>query len=232
MKHQTLALCGILGMFFCGCVDTPKPVSPPRVEAPVSPKQLDIPHYGQEHRIYPGKPVVYYTFAKQRERQLELSAPEFSGDEFLLRVWWTWQRGASQSGSLREFKKSNGEWQARVIRYNVVFDGFRHYEKISDVRSREFTPLGGWEKFESMMDAHLISMLPTSDAVEGYNLAMYEFLRDKPAQPTTTYSVEIATPEHYRFYFYDSPALIRDKIREADLLASFIDALRDMETRP
>gem|GEM_PF-4932037 len=203
-----------------------KPHPPP----PETSKKLDIPRYDERHPEYAGQPFVYYSFAKQRERQLGLPAPELAQDEVFLRLWWTHQHGLTQPGTVFEFRKDHGTWTGRVLTYDVTFDAWAHYEKVSNARTRDFVPASGWQMLERIVEENEIPTLPTCEHVKDYAYWMRDQFKRNPPEALSTYSIEYATPETYRFYVYDSPVLIREKVREAALLCRFGEALANLDS--
>ena len=195
---------------------------------PESPKKLDIPLYDDGERA--GQPFVFYSFAKQRERQLGLPAPELAHDEVLLRVWWTYQTGLTQPGMVFEFRKNNGEWSACAFDYKVEVDTGRLYEKVVNISNRDFVPTSGWETLERIVKENEIPTLLTCDHVKGYTDRMRDYFKLRSPIPLHTYSIEYTTPETYRFYVYDHPALIRDNVREAELFCRFLEELSKFDS--
>ena len=250
------AVCGMCVMFLSGCLEThpmlrplpdapKKTVSPteaddndvksrvvnsfPHIAPPETTKRLDIPLYGDGDH-YPGKPFVYYTFAKQREQQLKLQAPELSQDDILIRIWWTHQSGLQQDGAVYTFTKNSGKWSGHVQEYTVSFNMRQFYERVSNVEAREFAPTRGWETFERLINECEIPTLKTCDHVENYIHWMREYFKENPRQALHTTAIEYATPETYRFYTYDSPQLIRDKVREAELFTRFLQGFGKLDS--
>ena len=242
-SFKASTLCGLLAMLLAGCsiLPLPPPPSPRPVTnhavVPETSKELDIPHYN-EFSDKSGKPFFYYTTAKQREKQLHLTQPELTQDDILLRVWWTLPHNLTQPGILFEFVKNNGEWSGRELKYKVKFDPWQNFEEISNVKTREFIPTPGWDAFENLLTQCEISTLTTCDWVEDYNFWISQLIQTTPprtlsATPFHVFSVEYATPQKYRFYAYFCADLLQDKIREAELFCTFLDALDKLDsTRP
>ena len=229
-----LAVCLGAAAFLCGCASVlPNPLFPrsawsiPHADTPESGKQLDIPRYTDgEHD---GQPFFYYTTAKQREKQLGLSAPELSDDETLLRIWWTIQSGLRQPGRLLEFVKNDGQWSGRVFDYKMAFDTWKFHENVYDVKRREFVPASDWDTLDRLLAEYEIPALPACDFVEDYDRSLAEICKENPHTILSTFSVEYATPEIYRFYEYTSPGLIRGKIREAELFSAFLEKIGEFD---
>lgn len=217
MKKQWLKVfsclwfvCAIaLTILAMGCAYLPPPPPPVIMKIhhapiPETPKQLDIPRYEN------GQPYFFYTTAKQRESQLNLTPPEFGVEDILLRIYWTWSPGLQQKGSLYEFRKFNGTWKGQILIYDVRFDPWRNYETVANVRRTNFVPANGWEEFERRLVLHGIAELITDDDMEGFRSWIHGYLQKNPTHIIDAFSVEYATPNLYRFYLNRDPRLAGD----------------------
>jgi len=186
---------------------------------PHSPKRLDIPRY-DEHITGRGRPYVFYTYAKQRQRQLNLDEPEFSADDVLLRVYLTFSGdGVYQRGALLEFRKNGETWQGRGWRYEVFYNQWSHREELSRIQPQELAPRKGWADFEAVFASVDFERLPTEWALEH----LMEWLeRTRPPLNGPTLTIEYATPALYRLMVFTAPNVTRDGAEEARRLDAFM----------
>lgn len=219
-----------MSLVFTGCatVFSRLEISPPfftgfdHVAVPETHKELDIPRYDDTRGVMAGKPFVYYTYAKQREEQLELEPPELSSHERLLRVWGTFSsHPRRQRGFLAEFIFDDGEWAGRFHDYFIRYDAWKHFERIVDSKSFPLSPEDGWESFETLLRETGLTGLPTDEQVAG----LPDWIRRNRVSTASTYSVEYSTPDRCRFFIYQNPHETQKHFDEAARFMRFHDAM-------
>ncbi|NRA37945.1 MAG: hypothetical protein HRU15_07385, partial [Planctomycetes bacterium] len=116
---------------------------------PESNKNIYIPKYGPGSK-YPGSNFVYYTYAKQRQEQLDLFSPETSLHQETFRAHITKSIGLTQRCATYDFWKVGGKW--RGIKYDLIikYDTWLHEEYIKESQSFSLDETGNWDLFHDM----------------------------------------------------------------------------------
>jgi hypothetical protein len=139
MKTISLLLvCLSLGVTGCSTILSTLEISPPfftgfdHLNIPETTKDLSIARYCEPGHRWLGEPFVYYTYAKQREKQLSLAEPELSQAKRILRVWGTFSsHPRRQPGFLAEFTFADDAWTGRVYDYRVRYYEWKHFLNIN-----------------------------------------------------------------------------------------------------
>jgi len=95
----------------------------------------------------------------------------------------------------------------------VDWDG--NSETITSKSIEDKSPTSGWENFSKKLLGLQIITLPDSNDIPGY----------ESGNDGNTYSVEIATPNQYRFYNYWTPSLFQDSLWQAKNMVDIITLL-------
>ncbi len=117
-----------LTILLTGCNNTIYPIYIP-ARAPKVPENAivkDIPRYPR------GKLYTFYILAKQKEKQLGLSAPENGYDSLLMRMWYTYPKGIYQFAELVEISlDSSKAYTAYYTKMRIFYNPSRRYEVIN-----------------------------------------------------------------------------------------------------
>lgn len=188
---------------------------------PESSKQLDIPKYGNDHRLS-GYPYVYWHFCKQKQQQLKLQSPETSSDSLLFRMWITNPVGrAGQPHLLLELRKDSISWHGTLVLMRVDFQSKTLKETITRSKTTDLKPLStSWEKLADSLKFYQADILPTDDQIPGYydNYSGY-------GNNNMTFSFEYATKESYRFYQYNDIYRVPDKFWQPQNVINILNLL-------
>ncbi len=232
MKNPLLLLVYPLLLFTgCSTIFSTLEISPPvrtsfnHRSIPETNKTLDIARYDKIQGDGSDRPFVYYTWAKQREEQLEIVQPEISNIDKVLRVWGTFSyHPRRQRGFLAEFTYDGSTWSGRFYDYLIHYDEWKYYEKIENPRSFALVPQAGWDQFEQILQKTRFVDLPTDEKVPG----LREWVRQKKISTSATYSVEYGTPSLYRFFIFQNPQETQAHFDQASNFMLFHDYLFEM----
>lgn len=189
-----------LGILLTGCNNTIYPIYIP-AKAPTIPENnivKDIPRYPD------GELYTYYILAKQKEKQLGLSAPENGHDSLLLRMWYTYPQGIYQFAELVELRvDSMHNITAKYTMMKIFFNPSRRYEVINWHKDTLMTPTCGWTQFMDTLNKLNITKLPTIEVIPKY-MEKNEKNGYDYDNVLLTVSVEVATKNNYRFFQYNN----------------------------
>lgn len=223
MKNSILLLVAALLCFaLSGCtilgISPLFPTTFKHSEIPETNKKLDIAKYDIS-----GEPFVYYTYAKQREKQLGLESIEQSGIDKSLRIWGTFSyHPRRQRGFLLEYTFNGITWSGRFYDYLIRYDEWKHFEKIEKPESLDLLPpTGGWKQFDEILHKTQFVTLPTDQRIDG----LTEWLLEKKISTAATYSVEYSTPDLYRFFIFQNPQETQNEFEEPASFMCFHDYL-------
>ena len=191
-------------------------------DVPKSSKTLDVPRYDESRGAFAGKPFVYYSWAKAREKQLDLESPEISKAIQILRVWGTFSyHPHRQKGFLADFRHNGTGWSGRFYDYVIRYSQWGNKEEIRDTRSFALVPEPGWNQFEQILKETRLVDLPTDERVPGLS----DWVRRNGISTAATYSVEYSTPKRYRFFIFQNPQKTQAQFGEASDFIRFHDYL-------
>ncbi len=166
---------------------------------PKTSKVLDIPIYKNPHPLE-GMNYVYWHFAKQKEKQLGLPAPETAETKEIFRVWITNPIGKKRQphaviNLICDSNTCDGElvlmyvdFNARTLEETIVGDS---------VITLQPTRLSWLEIRDSLINLKF-HQLPTDDEIPNY----YEKGKGYGSN-SATFSFEYSTKDLYRFYQYN-----------------------------
>jgi hypothetical protein len=229
MKTTSLII-ACLSILCAGCasvlntLEVPAPVftGVQHRDVPQSSKLLDVPRYDESRGNFAGKPFVYYSWAKVREKQLGLESPEISETNRILRVWGTFSYHLRrQRGFLAEFVHNGTGWNGRFYDYIIHYNQWGNTEEIRDTRSFALVPETGWDQFDDILKKTGLVDLPTDERVPG----LKEWVRRNGVDTAATYSVEYSTPKLYRFFIFQNPQETQAQFGEASNFMRFHDYL-------
>ncbi|MDN3657358.1 hypothetical protein QWZ08_17030 [Ferruginibacter paludis] len=148
-----------------------------------------------------GHADIFYLLAKDRQKELGLDRLENGFHDLQVRVWYNSPVAKEQKLVVITNKYTN--WTAAVYDFQVNRDDKE--ETILSKKIRQVSPKSGWPIFsKKLLDLQILTLL-NQDDVEGYSAG-----RDG-----TTYSIEVATKNQYRFYSYWEPQGYQDKFWQA-----------------
>jgi len=192
---------------------------------PQTDKECDVPRYDETRGRFAGKPIVYYTWAKQREEQLGLISPEASEFNQLLRVWGTFSyHPRRQRGFLAEFVHDGAGWRGRFYDYHIRYNEWGSSEVVQDAQSFPLGPTNGWSRFDDVLRETGLIDLPTDEMVSG----LKEWVRQNRVDTAETYSVEYSTPTLYRFFIFQNPHRTQEHFMEPAKFMEFHDYMFDI----
>ena len=223
-KLKIIAIIFLISLSITGCYNILLPIRIPtrQPEIPQNLIKKDIPKY-PDNKVF-----TYYKYAKQKQKQLNLSAPEDGYDSLLLRIWFTYPESLHQYAELLEINiNSNNIKSAKYTRMRIFFNQSRDCEVInSHIDSLVNEPNKGWENFMQMLNTYEITKLPTIESLKIYK----SFNRNRGGidykNTRLTVSVEVATKNEYKFIQYNGFEFYK-VIDEVNNMYSFIKYLRN-----
>lgn len=188
---------------------------------PESSRQLDIPKYGNDHRLS-GYPYVYWHFCKQKQQQLGLVSPETSTDSLVFRLWITNPSGrVGQPHALVELRKDSIAWHGTLVLMRVDFRTKNLTETITRSKTIDLEPLvTNWKTVADSLMFFKIDILPTDDQIPDYYTNQSGY-----GNSNTTFSFEYATASIYRFYQYNNIYRVHDKFWQPQHVISILGLL-------
>ncbi len=158
---------------------------------------------------------LFYLFLKAREKQLGLQILENGFDDLQIRVWYHfslfWQ------GKLVVITNKDTNWTATVYNYRN-----RETETVILKHAKQVVPKSTWDKFSKQLLSYNVLTLPNDFDIPDCNL-------DCVGNDGTSYLVEVATNDQYRFYHYREPQYIQGRFYQAknmvDILKLFEEEL-------
>jgi hypothetical protein len=195
MKQIHFILIGI-ALFFGACNSHSK-------GDPASSFKREIPTY------LGGNDDVFYVLAKSRQKQLGLDTLENGFHDLQVRFWYN--PALTKERKLVVIINKDTSWTAAVYDWQIDMKG--KTETILSKKMRQVSPRSGWQTFSKKLLALQILTLPNQDDVEGYSAG----------DDGTTYSVEVATKDQYRFYNYWQPQLSQDRFWQAKNMTGILN---------
>lgn len=144
---------------------------------------------------------IYYQSAKDRQQQLGLDSLENGFHDLQIRVWYN--AALVKERKLVVITNKDTNWTATI--YDWQLDRNGDTETMLSKKVRQASPKSGWPIFSKKLLDLKVLTLPNQDDVEGYSAG----------DGGTTYSVEVATKDQYRFYSYWQPQSCKDRFWEA-----------------
>jgi len=141
-----------------------------------------------------GTPFFSYDAAKQLERVLKLESAESGYDSMQIRIWCSY--GLSKERDLLIIRNQNGNWAGQFFNIVVTKDNTGNTFELQNVTQNAVFPKSGWNRFTTTLLNLGIATLPSMNSIENLKWG---------GGDGNVYSVEIATKEYYRFYWYEEP---------------------------
>jgi len=168
--------------------------------------------FKKEIPTYPdGSFDIFYRLTKTKEKQLGLDSLESGFDNLQIRIWY--DLSLVRERRLVIIKNTDTNWTATTYDLQVDWDG--KTETILSKKVKNVTPKSGWANFsKKLLDLNILT-LPNQDDIANYGGGF----------DGTTYNVEIATKNQYRFYGYWQPEVFQDKFWQAKNMANILKLL-------
>ena len=162
-----------------------------------------------------GKPTLSYLSKVQIAAQLKLDTLENGFDSLQIRIWYGYAR--TDSGQLVIIKNINNKWTAELftLLYHLNENGNTLKSISKNVVLRE--PNSGWENFTSNLFELQIMGLPDFRKIINY----------PDIADGNGVSIEIATTKQYRYYLYQEPKMVQDKIKQAKKIEEILELIED-----
>ncbi|MFN8297523.1 MAG: hypothetical protein U0T75_00360 [Chitinophagales bacterium] len=151
-----------------------------------------------------GEPDLFYSLAQQKAKQLKLDSLQNGFDSLQIRIWYDYSLiGLRQ---LVIIKRAQKAWTATCYMLEVEWDSDMRTEEIKKQTRILLSPKSGWDDFLKQLFGLQTVTLPNMNDIPG----LVDGWTDG-----TTYSVEVATMQQYRFYYYHLPVKFQDKFWQA-----------------
>lgn len=220
MKNGVLIL--FVSAILMSCYNVIIPIRIPTASPTIPDNSIrkEIPRYPN------GKVFKYYKFAKQKQKQLDLSVPENGFDSLQIRMWFTYPENLYQFSELLELSFKPGKTPvAKYYKLDIFFNPTREYEVINFHKDSVIKePKNSWLALESKIKKLKIIELPTmSDLKEFQNPKMLDDLFNNTSMVVGT---EVSTDSTYRYFVYNN----FDKyqyIQEVNNMFTFIKYIRE-----
>lgn len=160
-------------------------------------------HFRKEIRVYPNGMLDYfYTHSKEKSKQLGLDSLENGFNGLQIRIWYDVVNVSKQKVVVLTYSK--GKWNGKVY----------YLKELS--QAKDVMPKSGWVTFANKLLNLKILTLPDggdlSDCGDG-------------GGDGSTYNVEIATENHYRYYGYWEPQDYQEKCWQAKNMKEILSLL-------
>lgn len=150
-----------------------------------------------------GNPVLSYLHKEYIANKLSLEKLENGFDSMQIRIWYGY--AFKDTGQLVLFKNENNKWTSELLTLSFkVNENKDSVWSIGKTLSRR-NPKSGWDNFiKKLLDYQILSLPDMSMIDENITIA------DGDA-----FTVEIATKKNYRFYQYQEPEMVEDRLWQA-----------------
>ncbi len=153
-----------------------------------------------------GKLSWGYIYDKQKAAQLGLEDLAVTGyDSIQMRIWFDYSMAIERH--LIILKKSKGKWTCDLWTVQSRMNSTTDSQVVKSSSVRQIDPKIGWSKFIGKLDSLHITTLPNgpSGGMDG-----------------TSYNIEVATNDTYRYYSYWSPETTQAKFWGSRNMAEII----------
>ncbi len=210
MKHTNF-ISIIVILFFASCKGQTYSNSPLEFVDTTKPFKKEIPTYQN------GDVDIFYESAKTKQKQLGLDSIENGVDNLQVRVWYDVAPVIDRK--LVVITNKDTSWTATIYIYDLQIesDWDGQTETILLKKIKQVIPKSGWLSFSKKLLDLKILTLPNQDDVKGYDCGL----------DGSSYNIEIATKNQYRFYGYWEPQQYQYKFWQAKNMA---DILKLFET--
>ncbi|MCU0443026.1 MAG: hypothetical protein MUE96_11560 [Bacteroidia bacterium] len=167
---------------------------------PTTSKQIDIPKYEKPHNLA-GLYYNYWHYAKQKERQLELSSLETNYVDTIFRIWITNSSGRKgQPHGLINLSKHLDSFYCQLVFMKVDFTYSGLKETITTKSVLYLDPKNiSWQQLWDSLYFYKIDKIETDDLIPNYYKGNEGYNNYLP-----TFSFEYSVPNQYRFYQFNN----------------------------
>jgi hypothetical protein len=152
-----------------------------------------------------------YDLKKQKERQLQLDSLESGFNSLQIRIWYDYSLVTKRE--LIIIKKVKNQWTGMYYKMEVDWNPFKYTETITNRKSEFITPSFGWDNFTKKLFDLKIMTLPNMADIPG-------LINDW--DDGSTYNIEVATKNQYRFYSYHEPDKFEGKYWQAKKIVEIL----------
>lgn len=206
-KIQTSKICQVLFAFLliCSCKAQVKSDTPKQSEESGHPFSFVL-----EYPITAkGAPSNLYKIIQNESSALKLDSLQGGYDSLQIRFWF--ENTSDSLSRIIVIKKREGKYDASLISYSFREDG-----TLSQVISKELSPKSGFQTLMNSLADLKILTLPHMSNIPGFNVAWAD---------GELYSVEVATKNQYRFYYYWCPEMLEAKYWQAGNMKKILEML-------
>lgn len=160
-----------------------------------------------------GEYVKSYYYKNKVTSKMALDNIEKGFDSIQIRIWHGYS--FNDSAQLFLLKKRNGKWEANLFLLKFFFNENRDslISVSKDVKNK--VPKSGWNSFTKEIFDFGIADLPD----------MFKVAPDLVMADGNGISVEISTRNRYRFYRYQDPYLLQDKLPTAKKMEQILQLI-------
>lgn len=150
-----------------------------------------------------GSPVLSYLHKEYIANKLSLEKLENGFDSMQIRIWYGY--AFEDTGQLVIFTNENNKWTSDFL--TLSFNVNENKDSVWSIGKELLrrNPKSGWDSFiKKLLDYQILSLPDMAEIDENITIA------DGHA-----FTVEIATNNNYRFYQYQEPEMVKDRLWQA-----------------
>lgn len=155
-----------------------------------------------------GKFNIFYSLAKELQKELKLDNLENGFDNLQIRVWYNF--ALVREKKLLVITNKDNNWTATVYNLQVDWDG--ETETLLSKKVKQVKPKSGWAIFSKKLLDLKVLTLPDQDDLPNYHQGM----------DGRTYNFEVATKNQYRFYSYWVPQAFQEEFWQAKNIVNIL----------
>ena len=159
-------------------------------------------------------PDLFFIYARQKEKALQLPELLNGFDDFSFRAWISSPTGRGvQQGELIEIRQTKGEWSGNYYTMNIKFIQSKNEEQIVDYKIYPIEPTDiTWNQLLGDLSGYGIFELKSLDKLDGYGTLPADQKGYVPG--SSVISFEVATSKLYRFFQYHSLSKYATQFKE------------------
>ena len=201
MKFSVYAIILLSPVIFFGCFSAQSIIKTSSAQFPIPDNGVhkDIPYL--DNMPYPD---VFFIYARQKEKALNLPELLNGFDDFSFRAWISSPTGKGiQQGELIEIRQTKGEWLGTYYTMNIKSIPSKNKEQIVDYKTYNIKPTDiTWNQLLGDLYEYGIFELKSLNKLEAYNALPAN--QKGYASGSSVISFEVATSKLYRFFQYHS----------------------------